>query len=338
MKAMVLENPQPIDVFPLKLRDIPVPEPKPGEILVKVRVCAICRTDLHVVEGELQPVVPFIIPGHQVVGVVEQNGAGCSRFSVGDRVGIAWLNSTCQVCEYCTHQQENLCEHSTYTGWHVHGGYAEYCVAPESFVYAIPAIFTDQQAAPLLCAGIIGYRALKRSALCPGDKLGVYGFGASAHIAIQVAQYWQCEVYVVTRNPEHQLLAREMGARWAGEDADQLPSSVNSAIIFAPSGELIPIALKHLVKGGTLALAGIYMTPTPSMEYEACLFYEKNIKSVTANTRADGEALLKVAAKIPVIAQTTAFPLEKANEALQMLKNKGIQGAGILEIGIGGPE
>lgn len=332
MKAMILKTPQLIDNAPLILEEVPKPDPAPHEILVKVSVCGICRTDLHVVEGDLPQKQSPLIPGHQVVGIVEACGKKATRFKAGTRVGVAWLHSTCGDCSYCDRNKENLCEESIYTGWTANGGYAEYCTVPEDYAYAIPDVFSDREAAPLLCAGIIGYRALKRSNIQPGEKLAFYGFGASAHIAIQVAKHWNCDVYVMTRDKKHQKLAMEMGAAWAGGQDSVLPLKTNSAIIFAPAGELIPVALEYLEKGGTLALAGIYMTPTPSMEYEPYLFYEKNICSVTANTREDGLGLLQTAAEIPIRTKTTAFSLSQANEALKTLKYDGLQGAGVLTV------
>jgi len=296
VKAMVLEQLADIHTSPLKLVDRPVPEPGPGEVRIRVSCCAICRTDLHVIEGDLPQYRLPIVPGHQVVGVVDQLGGGCQRLRVGDRVGIAWLRGTCGTCAFCSSGRENLCDHPRFTGYHADGGYAEAAVVPEEFAYRIPDAFSDVQAAPLLCAGIIGYRALKRSELPSGGKLAIYGFGSSAHVVIQIALHRGCEVYVVTRGEKHRRLAEEMGAVWVGERASDMPVRVDSAIIFAPAGELVPPALESLRKGGTLALAGIYMTDVPGLEYEKHLFYERNVHSVTANTRQDGRELLEEAA------------------------------------------
>jgi len=261
MKAMILKRFASIDQNPLELVDLPIPEPNPGAILLRVKICGVCHTDLHTIEGELPEVKLPIIPGHQVVGVVEKLGENTSRFKEGDRLGVAWLCSACGECEFCRRENENLCESARFTGYHVNGGYAEYIVVPEKFAYAIPEIFSDEEAAPLLCAGIIGYRALRLSEIKPGQRLGLYGFGASAHVAIQVAVHWGCKVYVFTRSEEHRKLAGELGAVWTGTSKDEPPIKMDSSIIFAPAGELVLDALRVLDKGGTLALAGIYMTP-----------------------------------------------------------------------------
>ena len=332
MRAMVLNGRIPIEENPLRLTEVPDPEPGPGEVRVRVRACGICRTDLHVVEAELPPVKSPLIPGHQVVGIVDRLGARSSRFKEGDRVGIAWLRSTCGECAFCGSGRENLCESQRFTGYHEDGGFAEYAVVPEDFAYRIPDIFEDVEATPLLCAGIIGYRALKRSRIRPGGRLGIYGFGSSAHIMIQIALHRGCEVYVCTRGGRHGDLAKRMGAKWLGSAAERMPVKMDSSIIFAPAGELVPVALKDLEKGGTLALAGIYMTPVPEIDYEECLFYERDLRSVTANTREDGRELLREAAEIPIRPKTQAFPLEEANRALQALKHDEIRGSGVLVI------
>ncbi len=332
MKAMILRDPRPVTINPLELVDIPVPEPGPHEIRIKVNVCGICHTDLHTVEGELLAPKRPIIPGHQIVGIIEKLGKGVIRFKEGDRVGIAWLYSTCGKCSFCQGGNENLCNDARFTGYHVDGGYTQYTIVPEDFAYQIPSNFSDREAAPLLCAGIIGYRALRLSEVRHGQRLGLYGFGASAHIAIQVAIYWGCEVYVFTRSKEHQELARELGAVWTGLAKDNPSKKLNSAVIFAPVGELVLDALRVLEKGGTIALAGIYMTPIPEMDYSQYLYYERGIRSVTASTRRDGQELLELAAKIPIRTETQSFPLEEANRALQLLKRGEINGAGVLEI------
>jgi len=332
MKAMLLEQIAPIDTSPLKMADLPLPEPGAGEIRIKVRCCAICRTDLHVIEGDLPRQKMPIVPGHQIVGVVEKLGAGCSRFKISQRVGVAWLRHTCGKCEFCKADKENLCESAQFTGYHANGGYAEYAVAPEAFCYGIPPAFSDVEAAPLLCAGIIGYRALKRCQLRAGSKLGIYGFGSSAHVVMQIAKHRGCAVYVVTRGEKHRQLARQMGATWVGEDAGKMPVKVDSAIIFAPAGELVPPALEALQKGGTLSLAGIHMTPIPTLDYQRHVFFERDIHSVTCNTRTDGRELLAEAAAIPIRPHTTVYPLAEANRALIDLKNDRLSGTGVLSV------
>ena len=332
MKAMLLETDGDITTNPLKVHDLPIPLPGPGQMRVKVHVCGVCRTDLHVVEGELPASTRPIIPGHETVGIVDQLGPGVTQFKEGDRVGIAWLQNTCQICQFCQSGRENLCERATFSGYHVNGGYAEYALASERFTYPIPDIFSDEEAAPLLCAGIIGYRALRRSQVQPGQRLGLYGFGASAHITIQIARHWGCEVYVCSLREEHRNLARQLGAVWVGEASDMPPETLHSAIMFAPAGELVPPALRALEKGGTLAVAGIYLTPIPSLDYTLDLFYERTLQSVTANTRQDGLDLLREAAAIPIRTHTTSLPLERANIALQELKAGTIQGAAVLSV------
>ncbi|HYB70351.1 MAG TPA: zinc-dependent alcohol dehydrogenase family protein [Candidatus Bathyarchaeia archaeon] len=317
---------------PLGAAAAAAPLPAPGEIRVRVHCCATCRTDLHVIEGDLPPRRLPLVPGHQAVGRVEALGPGAGRFRVGDRVGVAWLRSACGVCRFCVTGRENLCERSTYTGWTHDGGYAELCCVPEAFAYAIPALFDDAEAAPLLCAGIIGYRALRRSALRPGGRLALYGFGSSAHITLQVARHWGCPVFVSTRDAAHRRLALELGARWAGGPGEALPEPVDAAIVFAPAGDLVPVALQGLEKGGTVALAGIYMTDVPTMAYEPNLFWEKTLQSVTANTRKDGEALLVEAAAIPIRPRVSRYALADANRALQALAADRIEGTAVLMI------
>jgi len=335
MRALALAAPAPIETEPLRLEARPAPSPGAGEILVRVSACAVCRTDLHIVEGELPPVRPSIVPGHQVVGRVERAGSGARRFRPGDRVGIAWLRKTCGECEACRGGRENLCENAEFTGYHADGGFADYAVVSESFAYPIPSVFGDAEAAPLLCAGIIGYRALKLSEVEPGDRLAIYGFGASAHVTLQVARARGCEVFVCTREESHRALARRLGATWVGGIGEALPAKAHGAILFAPAGELVPVALRNLARGGTLALAGIYMTAVPPLDYERDLFYERTVRSVTANTRADGAELLAEAARIPIRTAATTFPLEDANRALALLKRGGFAGAGVLLTGEG---
>jgi len=330
---MLLPERGPVETSPLLLTELPDPAPGPGEIRVKVSACAICRTDLHVIEGDLPVRRMPLIPGHQAVGTVDAAGAGASRFPRGARVGIAWLARTCGECAFCAADRENLCDRPVFTGYHRDGGFAEYAVVPEAFAYPLPSAFRDAEAAPLLCAGIIGFRALRRADLPRGGTLAIFGFGSSAHIVIQIALHRGCEVLVCTRGEKHRELAKRMGASWAGENPEEMPAPADSAILFAPAGELVPKALRKLKKGGTLSLAGIHMSDIPSMRYEECLFYEKNVRSVTANTRQDGEDLLREAAEIPLRPEIVLFPLEEANQALQLLKADKLQGTGVLTVG-----
>jgi propanol-preferring alcohol dehydrogenase len=330
MKACLLHAPAPVEKNPLDFADARDPAPQKGEVLVRVNFCGVCRTDLHVVEGELPPCKSPIIPGHQVVGVIEKLGPGAHRFSIGARVGIPWLHSTDQTCEYCRAGMENLCDHPTFTGYTVDGGYAEYAVALEDFMYAIPEHFSDEQAAPLLCAGIIGFRSLRLSGIKPGGRLAFYGFGAAAHVAIQVARHWGVEVFAATRGAKHQKLALQLGAAWAGEATAEPPAKLDAAIIFAPAGELVPAALKSLKKGGVLVLGGIHMSPIPSFDYNL-IYQERVIRSVANNTRQDGEDFLRIAAEIPIHTQVNLFPLREANRALNDLKSDWINGAAVLD-------
>ena len=330
MLGMVIRSQGPIERHPLAGETLPRPEPHAGEILVRVSACGLCRTDLHVIEGDLPLHRCPLVPGHQVVGRVARAGPGTSRFRTGERVGIAWLRFTCGACPYCRRDAENLCANARFTGWDADGGFAEFAVVPEAFAYAIPDVFTDVEAAPLLCAGIIGYRALKRSGVRPGERLALYGFGSSAHVTLQVARAWGCEVLVATRESSHRELARSLGASWVGDLGTPLPAKANGAILFAPAGELVPRALENLDHGGTLVLAGIYMTDVPPLPYESSLFHERTITSVTANTRADGEELLREAARIPIRTRTTTFPLTDANVALQSIKQGTMPGSGVL--------
>ena len=332
MPAMILKNPDPIENNPLQLVEVEKPKIRADEILVKVKVCGICHTDLHTVEGELALPKKPLVPGHQVVGVVEESGDGVTRFKKGDRAGMAWLHSACGKCKYCLTGKENLCESARFTGYHVDGGYSQYAVISQDFAYPIPDGFSDGQAAPLLCGGIIGYRALRLCEIKPGGTLGLYGFGNSAHVAIQIAVHWGCEVFVFTRSREHQKLAEDLGAAWTGTSNQKAPKKLDSAIIFAPAGELVLDALEALDKDGTLALAGIYMTPIPQMDYLKHLYHERTVRSVTNATRQDGNELLRLAAAIPVRTTTASFPLKDANKALQLLKQSKIDGAGVLEI------
>lgn len=331
MKACVLQAPAKVGTNPLEFADVPAPLPGEGEVLVRVHACAVCRTDLHVIEGELPPRKSPVIPGHQVVGTVEKLGKNAGRFAIGTRVGIAWLHKTDGTCQYCRAGTENLCDRPEFTGYTVNGGYAESIVAPESFVYAIPKGFSDEQAAPLLCAGIIGFRSLRLSGIKPGGRLGFYGFGAAAHVAIQVARHWNVEVYASTRDMRHRKLALGLGAAWAGGTFDQPPKKLDAAIVFAPAGEIVPAALKALRKGGVVVLGGIHMSPIPSFSYDL-LYQERMIRSVANNTRLDGEDFLRVAAEIPIQTHVQIFSLRDANRALNALKNDAISGAAVLRV------
>ncbi|MDI6766783.1 MAG: zinc-dependent alcohol dehydrogenase family protein [Bacteroidota bacterium] len=331
MKAVQFSNPGPIEYNPLKIYEVDVPSPSNSEILVKIKVCGICHTDLHVIEGELPQKKSPLTPGHQIIGIVEKVGSKVTNHKVGDRVGVAWLNRICGECEFCECGKENLCTNAKFTGYDVDGGFAEYVAVHESFAYPIPQIFSDEAAAPLLCAGIIGFRSLRLSNIKPGERLGLFGFGASAHITIQVARHWGCDVYVFSRNEHHRKLAEQLGAVWTGT-ADQIPPHLlHSAISFAPSGELVPKALGVLRRGGTLALAGIYVTQIPSFDY-SLLYHERKLCSVANSTRQDSIDFLKIAAEIPVRTEIEVFPLADANYTLQLLKESKIHGAGILKI------
>ena len=332
MRAMILKKFAPIEENPLELVELPAPKPAPEEILIHIKVCGLCHTDLHTVEGDLPEVRLPIIPGHEIVGVVEKQGERASRFKPGERVGVAWLYSACGQCAFCQQGRENLCPMARFTGYHHYGGYAEYIVIPEKFAYRIPEIFADAEAAPLLCAGIIGYRALRLSEIKPGQRLGLYGFGASAHVAIQVAVYWGCQVYVFSRSEEHRALARKLGAVWTGTAKDEPPSKIDSSIIFAPAGELVLDALRVTERGGTVALAGIYMSPIPEMDYVKYLYQERTLRSVANATRQDGEELLRLAAEIPIRPTTEIYHLEEANNILKLLKEGKINGAAVLKI------
>jgi len=331
MKACVLLAPAAIETNPLEYADVAMPQPKSGEVLVRVRACGVCRTDLHVIEGELPPRKSPVIPGHQVVGVIDRQGENALRFAVGARVGIAWLHQTDGTCEYCRSGAENLCDNPTFTGYSVDGGYAEYIVAPQDFVYVVPEGFPDEQAAPLLCAGIIGFRSLRLSGVKVGACLGFYGFGAAAHVAIQVARHWGVDVFACTRDVRHQKLALELGAAWAGGTFDDPPKKLDAAIVFAPAGEIVPAALKALKKGGALVLGGIHMSRIPSFDYQL-LYQERMIRSVANNTRKDGEDFLRIAAEIPIRTHVQIFPLSEANRALNALKNDAIPGAAALHV------
>jgi len=331
MKAMILTEARPIEEYPLEAVEVPVPTPGPGEIRIQVRACGVCHTDLHTVEGELAlPRLP-VIPGHQIVGAVDQLGANVTRFRLGDRVGVAWLYSSCGRCDFCQRGLENLCDQARFTGLHADGGYAQYTVVPAAFAYPIPPGFPDLQAAPLLCAGVIGYRSLRLSEIQPGERLGLFGFGASAHVTIQVARHWGCEVFVFTRSEEHQQHARELGAAWVGDARDEPPALLDSAITFAPAGWIVLEALRVLRKGGTVAINAIHLSPIPEMKY-SLIYGERTLRSVANMTRQDAEELLQLAAQIPIHTEIEVYPLAEANRVLQRLKDRQVRGAAVLEI------
>ncbi|WP_077491040.1 zinc-dependent alcohol dehydrogenase family protein [Sinomonas mesophila] len=337
MRAWWVDVPGPAggEVGPLTFGRRPDPVPGPGEILVRVSVCGVCRTDLHLAEGDLAPRRHGIIPGHEVVGTVVGAGPDAGRFMPGERVGIAWLRGTCGECRFCRSGRENLCVAPRFTGWDDDGGYAELAVVPEAFAYRIPEAFGDREAAPLLCAGIIGYRALRRAEVPGGGRLGIYGFGGSAHITAQLAVHLGATVYVMTRSPEARRLALELGAAWVGDADDGPPEKLDAAILFAPVGALVPPALRALDRGGTLAVAGIHLSDIPPLNYQEHLFQERQLRSVTANTRADGEEFLRLAAQIPVRTTTVPYAFEDAGRALADLAADRITGAAVLEIGTG---
>jgi len=333
MKAQILKQTSPVEDRPLELVDVPVPEPGPEQILVKVSACGVCHTELDEIEGRLQPNLPVIL-GHEIVGRVESLGSEATRYSIGDRVGIAWIYSACGECGFCQSGRENLCYDFKGTGCHTDGGYAEYTVVAEDYAYPIPDVFTDAQAAPLLCAGAIGYRDLILSGVKSGQSLGLFGFGASAHIVIQAAIHWGCEVLVFTRSAEHRELAMKLGAAWAGGTDEAPPKKVDYAIDFTPVGETVPSALRVLEKGGRLVMAVIRKrTPIPPLDYAQLLWDEKELKSVANITRRDVEEFLPLAAEIAVTPEVQEFALSEANQALNLLKQGRVQGAAVLRMG-----
>ena len=332
MKAWVVDTPGPIGSHPLVPVDRERPEPGPGEIRLRVTACGVCRTDLHLAEGDLQPRHPRVVPGHEVVGYVDAVGPGAERFTVGQRAGIAWLRHTCGRCHWCRRGQENLCVDPAFTGWDADGGYAEAAVVDEAYAYQLPDSYDDEHVAPLLCAGIIGYRALKRAELPPGGRLGIYGFGASAHLAAQVALAQGATVHVLTRSEAAQRLALDLGAHSAGAADAPPPEPLDAAILFAPAGGLVPVALAALDRGGTLAIAGIHLSEIPPLDYAAHLFLERQVRSVTANTRADGEELLALASRLHLQVATTPYPLDAADRALADLAADRVNGAAVLVV------
>ena len=331
MKAQRLYQPAPVENNPLQLEDAPRPEPSSGELLVRVNACGICHTDLHLVEGELpDPALP-VIPGHQIVGEIVGIGSEVTQHKIGTRVGIPWLHWADGTCQFCQSDHENLCEKALFTGYTAQGGYAEYVTVPEDFAVTLPEGFSDLEAAPLLCAGIVGYRSLRLSDLQPGEKLGIYGFGSSGLICLQVARYWGCEVYVFTRSEAHQHQALELGAAWAGQAQDTPPHKMDRSIIFAPAGWIVPQALGGLRKGGTLCINAIHMSNIPEMPY-SLLWDERTVRSVANATRQDAEEFIPLAAKIPIKTEIELYDLDDANLALQKTKHSQVNGAAVLKI------
>jgi propanol-preferring alcohol dehydrogenase len=332
MKAMVLKAPDNIENSPLELMEIPVKKPSENEVLLKVKTCGVCHTDLHIAEGELNPLPMLpIVPGHEIVAVIDELGENVKNLKKGDRVGVAWLYSTDQTCKYCVRGQENLCPHAKFTGFSVNGGYAEYVTAPSDYVYLLPDSFDDIKAAPLLCAGIIGYRSLRLSELKPGERLGLFGFGASAHIVIQIANHWDCETYVFTRSEEHQQHATELGATWVGTSKDKPPTTIDRAISFAPSGPLVLDVLRVLDKGGTLAINAIYLSDIPPISWDL-LWHERKIVSVANTTRQDAIEFFELIKEIEIRTETVTYSLENANQALEDMKYSRFNGAAVLKI------
>jgi alcohol dehydrogenase, propanol-preferring len=331
MRAQVLESPAPVDTAPLRLVDRDPPEPERGEVRLRVHVCACCRTDLHVVTGDLDlPRLP-VVPGHQVVGTVEALGDGCTRLRAGERVGVCWLHWADGTCAYCRRGQENLCERATFTGWTTDGGYAEAITVPEDFAVRLPDALDDLAASPLLCAGAVGYRALRRAEIEPGERVALLGFGSSAHLAIQVLRHWSCEVVVLTRGERHRALARELGAAWVGHADELPPESCDRAVVFAPAGELVPVALRAVRPGGTVSLAGIHMSTIPAMDY-ALLWRERSLRSVANLTRRDAEEFMALAAEAGVHAESTTYPLDAANDALAAIAADSVRGTAVLQV------
>ncbi len=332
MQAWVVHAPGPLETRPLQLVERAVPTPGEGEVLLRIEACGVCRTDLHLTEGDLPPRRPATVPGHEVVGRVVDRGPGAERFALGARVGVAWLRRTCGRCRWCRRGRENLCPYSAYTGWDADGGFAQYCTVAEDFGYELPDATPAEDLAPLLCSGIIGYRALQRTNLPPGGRLGIYGFGASAHLTAQVAIARGAQVHVVTRSATARQLAMDLGAASATDSDEGPPEPLDSAILFAPVGTLVPTALRALDRGGRLAVAGVYLSDVPHLTYEEELFYEKELVSVAANTRVDGEELLAVADRVGLQVRITRYPFEAADRALDDLAADRYDGAAVLEV------
>ncbi len=328
MKAAVLREPAQISQHPLHISDVPQPEARPGQVLLRVRACGVCRTDLHIVEGELPVRLKGLIPGHQIVGEVV---AGASvELPVGARVGVSWIGGTDGECWYCRRGFENLCDSPTFTGYTVNGGYAEYALARADFIFPLPAALDNLHTAPLLCAGIIGFRALRVAGVERGDRVGLFGFGASAHLAIAVLKAWNCEVYVSTRGESHRRLAASLGAEWVGSENDKPPVPLDRAITFAPSGDVVIAAMASLRKGGVVAINAIHLDRIPQFDYDRLLWGERQLRSVTNMTRADAHDFLRIASEIGLRPKVTAFPLDQANEALLAVKNDAIDGAAVI--------
>ena len=332
MKAWAVRRPGPIESGPLELVDRADPLPGPGEVRIRVAVCGVCRTDLHIAEGDLPPHRHDVVPGHEIVGIVDAMGTGASRFAIGDRVGIAWLRHTCGSCRFCVRGNENLCEEPLFTGWDADGGYAEYAAVDERYAYGLPAGYRDEELAVLLCAGIIGFRALRLAAVPPAGRLGIYGFGASAHLAAQAAIADGATVHVMTRSPAGRDLAMQLGAASAGDTFDRPPEPLDAAILFAPAGEIVPVALEALDRGGTLAIAGIYLTDLPPLRYDDHLFQERQVRTVTANTRRDGEDFLALASRVRLHVATTLYDFARAPEALRDLAADRVVGAAVIDV------
>ena len=331
MRAMQLSDHALVEQQPLALVNLPIPDPREDQIRIQVQLCGACHTDLHTVEGDIQPTKMPIIPGHQVVGIVEAVGKSVTQLKIGQRVGIPWFHSACGVCDYCSTGNENLCPRAQFTGYHLDGGYAEYMLAEASAALPLPAAITDEQAAPLLCAGIIGYRSLRKADLQPGERLGLVGFGASAHLAIQVAQHWGCEIYVFTRSSDHRRHAESLGAIWVGGAEDTPPKLLDRAVIFAPAGDLVPKTLEKIRPGGTLAINAIHMSPIPEIPY-SLIYGERTLRSVANATYQDGVEFLRLASAIPIISTITSYALEDANQALRDIKYSKINGEAVLRI------
>lgn len=332
MKAQVLSTQKEIAASPLEFSDLPIPEPGTGQVRLRVQFCGVCHTDLHTVEGDIYPPKLPVVPGHQVVGVIDQLGEGVTERHVGQRVGVPWLYAACGECDYCRAGMENLCPNARFTGFHENGGFAEIMLAEAAYTLPLPDTISDRDAAPLLCAGIIGYRSLHKADLQPGERLGLFGFGASAHLAIQVARHWDCEVYVFTRSDEHRRHAEELGAAWVGGADDTPPALLDRAVTFAPVGWLVPKALEKLRPAGTLAINAVYMSDLPQMPYDL-IYGERTLRSVANATYQDGVEFLKLAAEIPLKPDTTVFELPQANEALLALKRSELNGEAVLRIG-----
>ena len=331
MKAAVLVSPHPVSAHPLRIREVPKPTVTPGHVLLRVRACGVCRTDLHIVEGELPPRLPDVIPGHQIVGEIADRGT--TDLELSARVGVSWLGGVDGMCPYCCRGLENLCDSPTFTGYTVNGGYAEYALAQANFVFPLPPALDDLHAAPLLCAGVIGFRSLRVAGVERGDRVGLFGFGASAHLTIKVLQAWDCEVYVSTRGASHRALASSLGATWVGEENAKPTVELDRAITFAPSGDVVVHALACLRKGGVVAINAIHLDRMPQFDYDSLLWGERQIRSVANMTRQDARDFLKIAADIHMRPQVTTFPLEEANEALLAVRHDAVNGAAVLLCG-----